>query len=148
MFFSLETSWISTENKVNIKRYIVATIALFLFIFLYEGIVHGYLLLGEYLQTSTIWRDFDQMETDLPLAMCFQFALSAWLAFVFTQIYEEGGLRKGVLFGIYFGVFAGILTASWYLWLPVPAKLGLSWFVSSILEGLGGGLVLGSIYRK
>lgn len=133
---------------MNIKRYIGATLALFVFIFLYEGLVHGYLLMGLYEETAKVWRDFNEMMTDMPLAMCFQFALSVWSAFAFTQIYSEGGVANGLRFGLFFGVYAGILTASWYLWLPVPTTLGWSWFFSGIGEGLGGGVILGSIYHK
>ena len=133
---------------MNIPRFIAAAIALFVFIFLYEWLVHGYLLMGLYEQTASVWRNFAEMTANMPVAMCFQFALSVWTAFAFTQIYKEGGIIKGLLFGLFFGVFAGILTASWYLWLPVPAKLAWSWLASGIGEGLGGGLVLGSVYRR
>lgn len=94
--------------------------------------------MGMYRETSSVWRDFAEMEASMPLAMGFQLVFSAWTTFAFTQIYKEGGITQGLLFGLYFGVFAGILTASWYLWLPVPEKLGWSWLASGIMEGLGG----------
>ncbi len=133
---------------MNFPRYLASTFALFIFIVLYEMLVHDFLLIGIYEATASVWRDFAEMEANMPLALCFQLALSAWTAFVFAQLYKEGGIKNGLLFGLFFGVFGGILTASWYLWLPVPAKLGLSWLISGIGEGLGGGLVLGSIYHK
>lgn len=133
---------------MNIKRYLLATCAVFVFFFLYEGFVHGYLLMGIYKQTSTVWRDFNEMSSNIPLSMGYQLALAVWVTFVFTQIYQEGGVAKGLLFGLAFGVFAGILTASWYLWLPVPAQLAWSWLATGIGEGLGGGLIMGAIYRR
>lgn len=133
---------------MNFRRYLLSTFALFVFIFLYEMLIHGFVLMGIYEATATVWRDFAEMQARMPLAMCFQLALSAWAAFVFSQLYQEGGIKNGLLFGLFFGVFAGILSASWYLWLNVPATLGLSWFMSGIGEGIGGGLVLGSIYRR
>lgn len=133
---------------MNVKRYIGATIALFVFIFFYEWFVHGFLLMGMYRETATVWRDFAEMQAKMPLNMLFQFVFSAWTAFAFTQIYKKGGVANGLLFGLYFGVFAGLLTASWYLHLPVPAKLGWSWLVSGTIEGLGGGLILGAVYHN
>lgn len=133
---------------MNFKRYLMASIAFFIFVFLYEWLVHGVFLMGIYQQTSNVWRDFAVMEANMPLAMLFQLVFSLWTAFVFTQLFRKGGLVNGLRYGIYFGVFAGILTASWYIWLPVPAVLGLSWFVSSIIEGLGGGAILGLIYHE
>lgn len=133
---------------MNIKRYIGATLALFAFFFFYAWIVHDMLLMGLYEETRAVWRNFDEIEANMPMMMGFQFALAAWTAFAFTQLYKEGGLINGFWFGLYFGVFAGILTATWYLWLPVPFALCWAWFWTSVVQGLGGGLVLGSIYRK
>lgn len=133
---------------MNIKRYIGATFALFAFIFFYEWFVHGFLLMDLYRQTSSVWRNFDQMAADIPFAMLFQLAFAAWTAFAFTQIYKTGGIKNGLLFGLFFGVFAGILSASWYLWLPVPPNLGWSWFASAVVEGLVSGFILGTIYHR
>lgn len=133
---------------MNFRQYLLSTFVLFIFIFLYELFIQGFVLMGMYEATANVWRDFKEMEANMPLAMSFQLALSAWIAFAFSQLYKEGGIKNGLLFGLFFGGFAGILTASWYLWLNVPAKLGLCWLMSGIGEGLVGGLVLGSIYRK
>lgn len=133
---------------MNFPRYLLSTVALFVFIFLYEMLVHGFVLAGIYEATANVWRDFAEMEANIPLAICFQLALSAWTAFVFSQAYPKGGIQNGLLFRLFFGGFAGILTASWYLWLNVPAKLGVIWLFNGMGEGVGGGLVLGSIYRN
>lgn len=133
---------------MNVPRYVLAAFALFVFIFLYEMLVHGFILMEVYESTADVWRDFAEMEANMPLAMCFQFALSAWSAFVFSQVYPNSGMKNGFIFGLFFGVFAGILTASWYLWLKVPAKLSLIWLMNGIVEGIGGGVVLGLVYRK
>ena len=119
---------------MNFRRYLLSAFALFAFIFLYELVVHGFVLMGMYEATADVWRDFAEMQANMPVAMCFQFALSAWTAFAFTQMYKEGGIKNGLVFGLFFGVFAGILTASWYLWLDVPAELGLSWLISGIAK--------------
>lgn len=133
---------------MNFRRYLLLTFALFAFIFLYEMLMHEFVLIGMYEATANVWRDFAEMEASMLLAICFQLAIAAWVAFTFSQIYKEGGIKNGLKFGLFFGVFAGMLTASWYLWLEVPAKLSVSWFLSSIGEGLGGGFVLGIIPRK
>lgn len=133
---------------MNFRRYLLSAFALFVFIFLYEMLVHGFILMGMYEATANVWRSFDEMRANMPLSMLFQLALAAWTAFAFSQLFRNGGVKDGLRFGLFFGVFAGILMATWYLWLNVPAALGFSWLVSGIGEGLGGGLILGSIYRK
>jgi hypothetical protein len=59
-----------------------------------------------------------------------------------------GGVANGLRFGLYFGVFAGILSASWYLWVPVPATLALGWMVTRFIQVLGAGFIIGLVYRK
>lgn len=133
---------------MNIKRYLIATLAVFVFISFYEWLVNGVLLISTYKETPHLWRTVTEMIAKMPLAVLYRLALSAWLAFIFAHLYPEGGLRKGLLFGIFFGVFAGILTGSWYLWLPVSEKLGLSWLLSGIGQGVGAGTILGATYRR
>lgn len=133
---------------MHMKRFLGATLVLFVFIFFYEWIVHGMLLMSTYMMTPHVWRDFAEMKANMPMAMIVQFVLAVWITFAFTQLYPEGGLANGLRYGLYFGVFAGILTASWYLWLPVSPHLGWSWLAGGIGEGLGAGIVLGYVYRR
>lgn len=133
---------------MNFPRYIGAAVALFIFMFFYEGFVNGMLLMGLYQQTASVWRPLAEMQANLPLMLLFQILIAFWVAFAFTQFFPEGGINKALLFGILFGVFAGLLTASWYQWLPVPSVLGWGWFFSGLVEGIGGGFILGLIYRR
>ncbi len=133
---------------MNTKRYIFAALATFVFVFIYGWLVHGVLLMDFYMQSKDVWRDFKEMEDNFLLTCTYQLVLSFWTAFVFTKLFPSGGFNNGITMGLYFGVFAGILTAAWYLWLPVPAPLGLGWFISGIGEGLGSGIILGLIYKK
>ena len=139
---------LSRRPSVNVKRYIGATLALFVFIFLYQWVVHGMILSPFYHETPKVWREMAEMKANMPIGMLFQLLIAAWLAFVFTRLFKSGGLAKGLLFGFYFGVFMGLTTATWSLWLPVQAALGWGWFVAGLLEGIGGGAVLGLVYRK
>lgn len=69
---------------MSLRRYLLSALALFVFIFMYEMLVHGFILMGVYEATADVWRDFTKMEANMPLAMGFQLALSAWTAFVFA----------------------------------------------------------------
>lgn len=131
-----------------VKRYIFSVFAVFAFFFLYEWFVHGFLLMGFYVETASVWRDFTIIASKMPLAVTLQFLLALWTTFVFVRFYKEGGIANGLRFGLYFGMFAGILSASWYLWLPIPVMLGWSWFLSGVIEGLGAGWILGAIYAR
>ncbi len=133
---------------MNIKRFLLATLAIFVFVSFYEFMVHGVLLKKIYEETPNVWRTMNDMKANMPLAMGLRFALCAWVTFVFTQIFPNGGISSGLLFGLYLGVFAGILAASSYVWLPISAELGWSWFTNAATEWLCAGLIVGFIYRR
>ncbi|MDP1835023.1 MAG: hypothetical protein Q8K75_03750 [Chlamydiales bacterium] len=128
---------------MNMGRFATATVAIFIFVFLFDTLVHGILLIDAYYETPNLWRN----EENMLLRMCYQFALAAWIVFIYNQFYRAG-MANALMFGLCLGAFAGILTSTWYVWLPVSAKLAFGWFVSSVIEGLGAGLILGYIYRN
>lgn len=130
------------------KRFLGATFALFVFLFFYEWLVHGVWLIKTYETTPHLWRSMDEMTAHMPLSLLLKLVLSAWVSFVFVQLYPQGGVKSGLKFGLYFGVFAGILMGSPYLWLPISAELGLSWFGTGVVEWLLGGTILGTVYCR
>lgn len=133
---------------MNFKRFLAATVALFVFFGLYEWLVHGYLLMPTYRETPRVWRTMEEMNANIPLSMLLQVCFTAWFTFVFTQLFPYGGLKNGIKYGLYFGVLMGLLSAAWYLYLPVSEKLGWAWFINGIVEGLLAGVILGLIYKK
>ncbi len=132
---------------MNLQQYTFATTALTIFIVLYEALI-TFLLRGLYRTTAPLWRSTDQLWSSMPLILGTVVLFAAWTTFMFRNLYPGGGMVNGLRFGIYLGIFAGILTAAWYFWLPVPAKLGWSWLIVTIAEFICGGLVLGLAYRK
>jgi hypothetical protein len=133
---------------MDVKRYWIATLALFAFFFIYEGYVHGHLLMPYYEETAPTWRPFSQMQSNILLTALYHFILAAWTAFFFVRVFPFGGVKDGLKFGLYLGVFAGLMSASWYLWLPIPFSLAWAWFLASVIQGLIGGFILGVAYKN
>lgn len=133
---------------MNVSKYLSSIIAVFIFVFIYELIIHGFLLNSTYRQTPQVWRTPEEMQANMPILMLFQLALSLVASFIFSQLFREGGTKNGLVFGLYFGIVMAILNSSWYLFLPVSTALGWGWFIASLIEGLGIGFILGSIYRN
>lgn len=133
---------------MNFKRYILAVVALFVFIFAYESVVHGMVLINIYKETPNIWRTYDEMVSFAPFNNIVMAILALWITFIFTRFYRTGGLKNGFKFGIYMGVLAGIQAAGALFYLPISEVLAGAWFITYVIESTIGGLIIGSIYRN
>lgn len=133
---------------MNFKRYILAVIALFVFIFAYESVVHGMVLINIYKETPNIWRTYDEMVSFAPFNHIVMAILALWITFIFTRFYNTGGIKNGFKFGIYMGILAGIQAAGALFYLPISEVLAGAWFITYVIESTIGGLIIGSIYRN
>lgn len=133
---------------MNVKRYIFAAVVLFLFMFGYEALVHGFLLKNTYSETASIWRSYDQMMAYAPFSMGIKVLISLWFTFIFTRFYKEGGWKNGLLFGVYLGILSGIQAAGAYYYLPISAMLAIYWLLAYLIESVIGGFLIGLIYRR
>jgi hypothetical protein len=133
---------------MNVKRYLAASAATFVFIFVFEFLWHGQLLGGLYQATQSLWRPETEMGTYFPLIPLYQALLALVIVFLFTRHYEGKGIGEGVRFGCTIGALLGILSASMYVFMPVPGVLALGWFVGWFLGGLGSGMIASLVYRR
>ncbi len=133
---------------MNVKKFLLAALALVVFIFLYNWLVNGVLLKGMYMDTAGVWRNWPDMQSKMPLEYILEILIGVWSAFMFTLFFKKGGVKNGLLFGIFVGLFSALSALSWYVWLPITGALSISWFFAHLVEGVLGGLILGSIYKS
>ena len=133
---------------MNIKRYGLAAVAVFAFMFAFEFFWHGILLHDQYEATKALWRSEQDFEAFFPLAIAVTVVLALLISFIFTRHYESCGLGEGVRFGVMLGLLMGVLQFGIYPYLPIPLGLAVSWFLGATLEGIGIGIVLALIYRN
>jgi hypothetical protein len=131
---------------MNIKKYAIATIAAFVFIFVFEWLWHGMLMKGMYEATIEVWRPED------PSLMIYIFASQLLFAAVLTYIYTLVGKYLPCKRGIAFGFFAGLLLAmpnlGAYAYMPIPLTIPLMWMLSMVVECIGAGMVIAAIYKE
>lgn len=132
---------------MDITRFLIAAIAVFVFTFLFEWVFHGGYMMDQYQATAGMWRSAEEMQHFFPIGVGFQLALSALIAFLFTRNYEARGMAEGLRFGLYIGLLLGLLAARSYVWTPIPDMMAVCWFVGGLLQGIGSGLVLSLVYR-
>lgn len=134
---------------MNAKRFIMAVVAAFAFVFVFEWVYHGVLLMDTYQATSDMWRPMGEEFSQYCAAkMASTFFMVFMMAYIFTCHYEGKGIGEGVRYGLYIGLLLAARDLGAYAYMPVEFSLVASWMLGALLTGLGAGATLAMVYRK
>ena len=133
---------------MNIKRYAASVIIGFIFVFLFDMIAHGHLIMPLYEATADLWRAPEEMEKFYPLSMAVQFLTVAVLTYLYTRNHEGKGIGEGIRFGVIIGLFVGIGWAGMIAYMPIPVTLAGAWFAASFIQMVGLGVLFSLIYKN
>ena len=130
---------------MDTKKFYLAALAAFAFVFIFEFVVHGVLLKDMYVETAHLWRS--EEDSKMQFITLGQIVYALVTAFLFTKIcdteyFKNNGMRYGLLLGI---ILASPAIAS-YCYMPVPLALWLSWVATEIVKGLGSGIAIALVY--
>jgi hypothetical protein len=131
---------------LNIKRFILATIAAFVFIFIFEWLWHGMLMKGMYEATKDVWRPEDASLMIYVFASLFLFA--AVLTYIYTVVGKHLPCKRGIAFGFFAGLLLAMPNLGAYAHMPIPLTIPLMWMLSMVIECLGAGMVIAAIYKE
>ncbi len=131
---------------MNSKRFILASIAVFILIQAIDWLVHGVIMSGWYSEIAGLWRS-DMM--DLMWVMVLG---SLFFSFMFVLIFIKGYEGKGIMEGIRYGLYVGLLimvsgSLGQYAMYPIPLAMALAWLAYGIIEMTAAGAVAAAIYR-
>ena len=135
---------------MNAKRWLLASVAVFVVMFVLEFVVHGVLLHGVYQQTSSVWRPGADIQRLMWIFWVGYLVFALLFAFIYAKGYEKGkpGLGQGFRFGLYVGVMLSVLNGfGWYVILPIPLALAFYWFAAILVESIAMGTAAGLVYR-
>ena len=129
------------------KRFILAFIAAYIFIFVWGWLLNGVFLKDIYAQTPNLWRQQSEMMSLFHWIIIGQ----ALIVFAFIMIYASDFAGGGVIAGIQLGVLVEIaaigMRMGFYAVQPIPGKLILYGSVSGIIEMIIVGAIVGAIYK-
>ncbi len=132
---------------MNIKRFMLASIAVFIVIQAIDWLVHGVLLSRWYVEFQNVWRPgmIDLMWVMVLGSLFFSFMF----VFIFTKGYEGKGIIEGARYGLLIGLLmyvSGMLGQ--YVMYPIPLGMALIWVGYGIVEMVIAGIAAAAIYRK
>lgn len=135
---------------MNTKRWLLASLAVFVIVFAIEMVVNGVLLSDMYKQTASVWRPEADIMKNMWLMWLGYLIFAPVFALIYTHGYEKGkeGLGQGFRYGVYMGLLVAVaMTLSWYAVLPIPAVLAFYWMLAGMVELVIAGIAVGLIYR-
>jgi hypothetical protein len=135
-------------TQLNTTRYLLAALAVFIFTFVFDYVVHGNLLLPLYNETPDLWRTAEDMQANFHWALMSQAFMALVITFLFTRNYEGKGTQEGVRFGFYVGLVLAAPQIGMVAWMPISPTLAFLWAAAAIIYGIGTGVVAALVYRK
>jgi len=129
------------------KRFILAFVAAYIFLFFWGWLLNGVLLKDVYAETPNLWRTQSEMMSLFHWIIIGQ----ALIVFSFVMIYASGFAGGGVIAGIRLGILLEIAAIGMRLGMsavqPVPGKLIFYGSVSGLIEMIIVGAMVGVIYK-
>jgi hypothetical protein len=131
---------------MNTKRFIIASIVIFVIYEILDFIEHGLILGSSYMSLTGIWR------TDINSVMWIMVVTALVFSFLFVYIFTKGYEGKGILEGIRYGLLIGLLMVvidifNQYVIYPIPFILVLQWIIYGLVRFVIYGIVAAAIYK-
>lgn len=130
---------------MNVNRYVLASLAVLVWTFVVDMLVHGTLLRDIYMATQQLWRP--ESEFNMPLMMVSQLLFSLALTYVCVR-YSGRGFKEGLLCGVSVGLIFAAANLGTFVVMPVPFTLTLGWMLGDLLRCAGAGVVVAVVYKK
>ncbi len=130
---------------MNYRRFTLASLVIFVFAMLWNGVVHLILLRNAESILSTFGRP--ESQRNLGLSIVGTLLLSMLFVWSYSRIAKKGTVAEGLTVGLFFSVVAGILAdLNQFVLYPIPVPLALSWFVFGMIEFCIYGVLVSRLY--
>lgn len=130
---------------MNLKKYIWASIAVFITIQITDPIIHGAILGKLYKEYDHLWRS--DMMSKMWMMMLASFVFSFIYVYIFSKVHNRKGILEGVNFGVMSGIFVHIYSIiNQYVVYPIPSVIVIRWCVFGIIQYIIMGIVAALIY--
>ncbi len=133
---------------MNKGRYIIGSLAVFVYLFLAEGIFHTYIMGDFYQQSQDLLRG-EAGAGDFIIWMILGFLILAFgFCYIFTKGYENKGMGEGVRFGLYVGItFSVSASLINYAVFPYPTSWVVGWIIGYPIMMMLAGAIIATIYK-
>lgn len=137
-------------SNLNLRKWLLASLMVFIAIYLLDMLVHGYLLKNDYVRYARMFLPQAQMMARMPYMLGGQILFALLIVFLYSQGYTgKGSLLEGVRYGVYLGLLINLPSALMsYCVFLFPVKLIINWAVYGTIQTIIYGGITGAIYKK
>ncbi len=133
---------------MNVQRYVIGSIAVFIFLLAAELVFHGVILSGCYGEYTHLIRPGFLSSWYAIWLFLGYLMFSFGFCFIFTMGYENRGIGEGIRYGLYIAfafVVSSILIA--YGVCTTPSGLAATWIAGYLIIMVLAGIIIAAIYR-
>lgn len=132
---------------MNVKKYIIASIAVYIVFMILDYVIHGVILSDTYMSMEGVWRP--DMENYMWIMWVTSLVFSFSFVYIFTKGYEGKGIAEGIRYGLIIGIFVMFIGMfNQYASYPISLSLTIQWFIYGLIELMAAGAVTALIYKK
>ena len=133
---------------MNVKRYILAAIVVWVALFILEYILHGVVLTGFYRDIEHTLRPANSMPGFFIWVLLGEVILAFGFCYIFVKGYENRGIAEGVRYGLLIGLTFGVSTTLInYAVHPIPGGMAAALIVGYAVEMGILGTLAAAVYK-
>ncbi len=133
---------------MNGKRFVIAIVVGFIFIFATDFLIHGVWLKADYAASKELWRSEAEMTARFPWMLAAQFLTAVTFVLIWALGFaSRGHLALGAGYGILMGLFVQVTSIITYVVSPFPPALAVKWFSSGLVQAVLLGIITAMVYK-
>jgi hypothetical protein len=133
---------------MNVGRYVLGSVVVFVFLNLYEWLLHGVILAGWYADRMELFRTEAEMWSFFGWAIIGYLLFAFGFCFIFLKGYQGKGCAEGFRYGLYVGLTFGVGTyLVGYSVFPYPGAWVAAWSLGVLIEMIVAGIIFAAIYK-
>jgi len=126
---------------MNIKRLILAVVAVFIGVWATNFLIHGVWLKSDYAASMTLWRSEQEMGQHFLALLGGQFLASLMFVLIWAHA-DIKTLPRACAFGLCMGLAKESTTLILYAVQPFPGELAAKWFIAGVIQATLMGIVV------
>ena len=132
---------------MNWKKFFIAFIAAFVFLFVFGFLWYGTLMKGAHQEVSAIFRPEADLKDHFPWLVLGHIVMAFFLTMLYARYVSTGGPRCGAILGILVAlVYAGADLITFAVQ-PLTTKILGGWIVGDLIQFAIAGAIIGWVYN-